>query len=68
MPLEEAGQAARAGLHGVLGQPVAEFVQEDLRMSLVGRQDQIGMRLDGSRAVVAPRRLGRDLSLLTVAL
>jgi hypothetical protein len=50
---KEAQQAARAGLDTVLGQPVAQLVQEDLRLCLVGGQDQVRMGFDGLRGMVA---------------
>jgi hypothetical protein len=63
MTLEEPRQAARAGGHACLGQPVAQLVQDDLRLRLVTGQDQTGVGLDAVRAVVAARWLGRDLPL-----
>ena len=64
MPGEEAGQAARAGLHAALGQGVAQLVQEDRRPRLVARQDQFGLRLDPVRYLIATRRLGREPPIL----
>src|SRR3954452_25408368 len=64
---KEAGQAARAGHDTLRGQPITQFGQEDLWLPLVGGQDQVGMRLDAVRAVIATRRFGRDLPLPAVA-
>lgn len=64
MPGEEAGQAAGAGLYAALGRGVAQLVQEDGGPRLVGRQDQLGLRLDPVRGVIAARRLGRELPFL----
>ena len=64
MPGEEAGQAARAGLQAALGQSVTQFVQKDRRPRLIGRQNQVGLRLDPVRGVIATRGLGRKLPLL----
>ena len=68
MPLEEARQAARAGLHALLSQTVAQLAQEEARLLLGGRQDQRGMGLDGLRGVIAAHRLGRNLPLVAEAL
>src|SRR3954471_13283255 len=68
VPLEEARQAARAGLHTLLSQPVPQLAQEEARLLLGGGQDQRGMRLNGLRGVIAAHRLGGDLPLLAVAL
>ena len=68
MPLEEARQSARAGLHALLSQTVAQLAQEEARLLLGGRQDQRGMGLDGLRGVIAAHRLGREMALLVGAL
>src|SRR6476660_8159228 len=76
MPLEEARQSARAGLHALLSQTVAQLAQEEARLLLGGRQDQrgmelgmeLGMGLDGLRGVIAAHRLGRNLPLVAEAL
>ena len=72
MPGEEARQAARAGLHALLSQTVAQLAQEEARLLLGGRQDQrgmeLGMGLDGLRGVIAAHRLGRNLPLVAEAL
>lgn len=38
--------------------------RQDRRPRLVGRQDPFGLRLDLTRRMIAPRRLGRELHLL----
>jgi hypothetical protein len=68
VPLEEARQTARAGLHALLSQPVAQLAQEETRLLLGGPQDQRGMRLNGLRGVIAAHRLRRDLPLVAEAL
>jgi hypothetical protein len=55
-------------LHTLLGQPIAQFAQEDARLLFVGGQDPVTMRLDPMRGVVATRRPGGELSLLLEAL
>ena len=53
VPGEEAGQAARAGLHAALGEDIAQLVQEDRGPRLVGCQDKLGLRLDPVLGVIA---------------
>ncbi len=45
---EEARQRARAGRHAPLGQGRAQFMLADRGLRLVGGEDQVGVRLDGS--------------------
>lgn len=40
---------------------LAQLAQEDLRASLIGLQDEIGMGLDVTGALVAAQRLGREV-------
>ncbi|TFZ60887.1 hypothetical protein E4V01_03500 [Methylorubrum sp. Q1] len=44
----------------MLDQGVTQLVPEDRGPRLVGRQDQVGLRLDPVRDVIAPRRPGRE--------
>lgn len=62
--LEEAGQAAAPDPQASFGQKVAQFMQEKLGLRFVGPPDQVGLRLDGVRALIAPHRLGLRPTLL----
>ena len=64
MPPEEAPQAAGAGLHAVPRQGIAQLTQKDLRPRLVEAQDQVGMRLNAVRGMVATQRLGCNLAFV----
>jgi hypothetical protein len=41
---------------------LAQLPQEDLRASLIGLPDELGMSLDVTGALVAAQRLGRDVA------
>ena len=62
--LEEAGQAADPDPQTLFGQTVAQLVQEQLGLPFVGLPDQVGLRLDGVRALIAAHRLGVCPTLL----
>jgi hypothetical protein len=62
--LEEAGQAADPDPQTLFGQTVAQLVQEQFGLRLVGLPDQVGLRLDGMRALIAAHRLGVCPTLL----
>ena len=62
--LEEAGQAADPDPQASFGQTVAQFMQKKFGMLFVGLPDQVGLRLDGVRALVATHRLSLRPTLL----
>src|SRR3954468_18726533 len=59
---------ARAGLHALLGQSVAQLAQEDPGLRLTQGPDQASVLLDGLRAPVATAWPGPNLALAAVAL
>lgn len=59
---EEPPQPARARSDTLLGQGVAQFSEEDLRMRAADLQDRLGMGLDGGWRAITARGLGRDLT------
>jgi hypothetical protein len=63
MALEEARQAALGHEDALLGQSRTKLVQEDARLRLVERQDQVGVRLDPVRAPISTQRLGLEVAL-----
>ena len=64
MALEEAGQAADPNPQTLFGQTVAQLMQEQLGLRFVGLPDQVGLCLDGVRALIAAHRLGVCPTLL----
>jgi hypothetical protein len=62
--LEEAGQAAHPDPQTSSCQSVTQFMQEQFGLSLIGLSDQVGLRLDGVRALIAAHRLGVCSTLL----
>lgn len=68
MPGEEARQRAGADRDPVRLQSLAQLAQEDLRASLIGLPDEVGMSLDVAGALVAAQRLGRDVALAPLLL
>ncbi|MGW9820812.1 hypothetical protein ACUXK4_003389 [Methylorubrum extorquens] len=64
MALEEAGQATDPDPQASFGQTVAQLMQEQLGLYFVGLPDQISLRLDGVRALIAAYRLGLRPALL----
>jgi len=68
MTSKEAREAACADLNALLLERVAQFAEEDLRVRLIGLQDERGMSLDAVRALVSALRLGREAALMDEAL
>ena len=60
---EEARQAAGADLDPVLVECCAQLAQEDLWAGPVDLQDEIGMSLEATRALIASQGLGCDVPL-----
>ena len=56
---QKAREAAGADRNPFLLERVAQLAQEDLRVGLVGLQDEVGMSLDVMQALVATQGLGR---------
>ncbi|GMA77146.1 hypothetical protein GCM10025880_35630 [Methylorubrum aminovorans] len=62
--LEEAGQAADPDPQASFGQTVTQLMQEKLGLRFGGLPDQVGLRLDCMRALIAAHRLGLRPPLL----